>query len=74
LVRRCPVLEEIVSREGFLTVADRVEAETSKTAASRWQWIYPVLIIIGMILVLASLLYLTQGPSTGSVPDASLVL
>jgi hypothetical protein len=63
-----------VSREGLLTAADRIEAETSKTVVSRWQWIYPVLIVIGTILVLASLVYLMQGPSAGSPPDACLVL
>lgn len=32
-----------------------------QTARQRWQWVFPVLIVVGLILVLASLLFLIGG-------------
>jgi hypothetical protein len=63
-----------VSRESVLPVVDSAESEVPKAAASRWGWVFPVLIVIGTILVLASLVYLMQRQSAGHVPDACLVL
>ncbi|MGA8108339.1 MAG: hypothetical protein WBD46_09225 [Acidobacteriaceae bacterium] len=45
-------------------------SERTRASHRRWQWIFPVLIVVGLILVLASLLFLIGGQGGGAFPAA----
>lgn len=57
-------------REIFFPGLQAAGSERTRAARLRWQWIFPVLIVVGLILVLASLLVLIGSQGSGSFPAA----
>ena len=57
-------------------VRDEIQAEAPPSSVSdarpRWRWIFPVLIVVGLILVLASLIYLMQRKGTEPFVDGAM--
>lgn len=45
-------------------------SEPARSSTQRWQWIFPVMIVVGLILVLAALLYLTGTSASGVIPES----
>jgi hypothetical protein len=71
---RHPLRGEIVSRESSLYLQSRASQSAKKLDSQRWQTIFQILTVIGMILVLISLLLLLQGLGAGELPQACLGL
>jgi hypothetical protein len=61
---------EIVSRENSLHLVTHAGSSPSKLDSGKWQTIFQILTVIGMILVLISLLLLLQGAGAGDLPHA----
>jgi hypothetical protein len=57
-----------------LYLVSRSRSPVKKLDAARWQVIFQILTVIGMILVLISLLLLLQGLGGGELPQAGLGL
>jgi hypothetical protein len=56
-------------RERFFPGLHAAGREHARSSMLRWQWLFPVLIVLGLILVLASLLYLMGGSAGGAFPE-----
>ncbi|HEX4039664.1 MAG TPA: hypothetical protein VHX37_16525 [Acidobacteriaceae bacterium] len=57
-------------RERFFPGLQAAGSKPARSPRLSWQWIFPVLIVVGLILVLASLLYLLGGPGGSVFPTA----
>jgi hypothetical protein len=59
-----------VSRESTLQQAHLTDSERPKAGFGRWQWIFPILIVAGMILIGVSVFLLLRDAAGSSAPDA----
>jgi hypothetical protein len=63
-----------VSNENSLHLVPRLGSPPKKLDSRRWQAIFQILTVIGMILVLISLLLLLQGLGAGDASPATFRL